>query len=218
MKKKNLFLFVSIFILSIALSSCAQNEYLKEEKELYVVINSVKDVFNIYFDNLKDLFGLNEKSEDLEMNIPELDIVKVTAADDKTYMRFDIYHKLLITGNYDVFYGFVEFWSDGSYDIFYYFAMTNDFYVNMYDKNDNLVKSISLDIEKLDATFYPWSFDKKDPYSVVSMVFNKKIMWGIDEKSVQNLRLVFVSGYYSKDEKKIKYIDVTPVVKIEFNH
>jgi hypothetical protein len=222
MKKKSFMLvslLIIIFIAFFSASSCASSDSsTKQTKEIpFVQVGAISDVLNANFTDLTDLFGANEAIGDNEIpKIPEIDIISVSAADDKDNIRFDIYHSAPISLKDDIFFGFVQYWSDG-YDIYMYFPLTNELYLTLYDKNSKPIKSVNLDLEKAKVTLIPWSLAEKNPVNVASIILNKSLHWGIKPGSPASLIVRFVAGVYIKD-KGIYYSDMTPTIKIEFNY
>jgi len=223
MKKKSFMLVMSLVIIILVFfsaSSCGSTDSTKKQtKEIpFVQIGTISDVLYADFSDLTDLFGVNEAIGDNEIpKIPEIDIISVSAADDKEKMRFDIYHSAPISLKDDIFFGFVQYWSDG-FDIYMYWPLTNELYLNLYDKNSKLIKSINLDLEKAGVTLIPWSLaTEAKPVNVASIILNKSLHWGIKPGSPASLIVRFVAGVYIKD-KGIYYSDMTPTIKIEFNY
>ena len=223
MKKKSFiifFLFTFLFLTFLSASSCGtSSSTTKQTKEIpFVQVNGIADAFNADFNELTDLFGPNEVAGDSEIpKIPEIDIISVSAGDDKENMRFDIYHSAPISLKDDVFFGFVQYRSDG-FDIYLYFPLTNELDLFLYDKNAKLIKSYNLDLEKAKVTLIPWSLSEaQNKVNVASIILNKEIHWGIKPGSPSSLLVRFVAGVYVKD-KGIYYSDMTPIIKIEFNY
>jgi hypothetical protein len=219
MKKLAISSILSItLLLLVSFFSCVPASSTQETKEIpYITINTITDVLNANFDELTDLYGMGESSGDNEIpKIPEIDITGVTACDDSQNIRFDIYHSNPITLKDDVFYGLVQYWKDG-FDIYFYFPMNQELYINLYNSKGKVINSYNLDLEKAKVTLIPWSLSQDKPVNIVSLIFNKELHWGIKPGNISNLIVRFVAGVYIKD-KGIYYSDMTPTVKIEFNH
>ncbi len=219
-KKSFMLVFIGVLLMFIfsGVSCGTTGSSGKQTKEIpFMQIGGVSDVFNANFNELTDLFGVNEAIGDSEIpKIPEIDIVSVSAADDKENMRFDIYHSAPISLKDDVFYGFAQFWKDG-YDVYMYFPSTQELYLTLYDSNGKVAKSVSLDLEKAKVTLIPWSLATSNPVNVATIILNKAIHWGFKPGSPATLLVRFLAGVYIKD-KGMYYSDMTPAIKIEFNY
>lgn len=202
MKKKifwSLFILLALFVFASA-GGCGSTGTSQKKEIPFVQLNQVADVLNASFAELTDLFGPNEVIGDSEIpKVPEIDIVSVSAADDKENLRFDIYHTAPISLKDDVFFGFVQYWSDG-YDVYYYFPMTQELYLNLYDNNSKLIKSVNLDLEKAKVSLIPWSLATENPVNIVSLILNKNLHWGIKQAGAVSLIVRFIAGMYVKDK------------------
>lgn len=216
-----LLLFSLLFLLLLTAASCGSTESTqKKEKQefLFMQLKPVDNAVDANFSDLTDLFGSKEVIGDVNSAFSEMDIVSVSASDDKENLRFDIYHASAISQKYDLFFGFYQYWSDGT-DLYQYWVMTNELYLTLFDKNGKIEKNYNLDLEKAKVLLIPWSLSTdKNPVNVVSIILNKEMHWGIKSGSFASLIIQFISGYYQKDEKKHYYIDYTPPIKIEFNY
>ena len=214
-----LVLLVVLFLVFISASSCGtSSSSTKPKQELpFVQVNGISDVFEANFNDLTDLFGPNEAIGDNKENgLPEIDLVGVKAGDDQTFMRFDIYHAAPITLKADVFYGFVQYWTDG-FDLYQYFPSTQELYLTLYDANGKATKQVSLDLEKAKVTLIPWSLAESNPVNIVTIIVDKNLHWGTNPGSTSSLIIRFVSGFYSKEKGSV-ITDMTPIIKIEFNY
>lgn len=204
-----LFIFVVFSFLSCGLTS--KNQEIKIET---IKIGKVSDVFSATFDQLGIILRDPENDNKIS-EIKETDLIGVTAIEDKDYIRFDVYHKTLISGNYDVYYGFYDIYSDGIIE-YRYFPSDGAFYAIFYDSKGNYKESLELDLEKVDDYIKAWSLDNNYKYNIVTFVLNKKTHFGT--KANQSIILYFNSGYYDTKNKKINNSDYTDYVNLIINN
>ncbi len=216
MKQKFIIVFFALFILLILTTSCEFSESKKESKIPYVIVNPVSNVFEANFDQLTNLFGTNEYYGDTDLPIPETDIVMVKAADDKNSIRFDIYYGVPITKKFDVFYGFALYFKEYFF-VYFYFPLDQQVYLNLYNYDGKVLKSVNLDLDKAKISIIPWGLAEENPVNVATIILDKNENWETKPGVVDNLIIRFVSGIYQSG-KGIYYNDVTPAINMEFNH
>ncbi|GEM_PF-1581915 len=214
-----LVLILVFFFIYVGITGCsASGSSTKEKIEIpFMQIIGIEDVFNATFNDLTDLFGPNEMIGDNDSpSMPETDLVAVKIGDDKTYMRFDLYHSAPINLEHDVFYGFAQYWTDG-FDVYQYYPSSQELYLIFYDANGKYIKSLSLDLEKAKVSLIAWSLSETDPVNVATIILDKAIHWGCKPGVAKSLVVKFLSGFYIKD-KGYTITDITPSIKIEFNY